>query len=66
MERPDVLPEHLVENIFALLPFPCLFKVRILSKSWLARLSPISSQDNEEKKQSAILFQKKVTEQSLE
>ncbi|CAM6103343.1 unnamed protein product [Calypogeia fissa] len=55
------LPEDLVERILAMLPFPVVFKARVLSKSWLAKLSPISALGREEeKKQSAISFQKQI------
>lgn len=58
------LPEHLVEKIVAMMPFPSIFKARGLSKSWLARFSPVSSLDDEENKGHAILFQKLVRETS--
>lgn len=59
------LPEHLVERIMARLPYPEIFKVRLLSKSWLAKLSPVSSQEvDEEKKLLAVSFQNLIRQHS--
>ncbi|CAM6112807.1 unnamed protein product [Calypogeia fissa] len=58
------LPEDLVERILAMVSFPFLFKARTLSKSWLAKFSPIESQDDEEKKMRAVSFQKQVCQHS--
>lgn len=55
-----ILPEHLVERIVAMIPFPFIFKVRGLSKSWRARLSSISSQEDEAQRCLAAAFQKQV------
>ncbi|CAM6099688.1 unnamed protein product [Calypogeia fissa] len=54
------LPEDLVERILAMVSFPFLFKARTLSKSWLAKFSPIESQDDKEKKMRAVSFQKQI------
>lgn len=43
------LPEHLVEKIVSMVPFPFIFKARGLSRSWRARFSSISSQADEAK-----------------
>lgn len=59
-----VLPEDLVERILAMVPFPHVFKARTLSKSWLARFSPIQSQNGEVEKLLAASFQKRVAEWS--
>jgi hypothetical protein len=59
------LPEELVEQIMARVPFPYVFKARVLSKSWLARLSSISSQEDEEKRSLAISFQTRMLRCSL-
>jgi hypothetical protein len=58
------LPEHLVEIIFARIPFPSIFKVRCLSKSWLARFSSPALQEDESKTPDAISFQKLVSDNS--
>ncbi|CAM6111474.1 unnamed protein product [Calypogeia fissa] len=57
------LPEDLVARILAMVPFPFIFKARILSKSWLARFASIASQDGE-LKSLASSFQKQVGEWS--
>ncbi|CAM6105651.1 unnamed protein product [Calypogeia fissa] len=54
------LPVELVERILAMVPFPFIFKARALSKSWLARLSSISSSDDKETKRLGISFQEQV------
>ncbi|CAM6088762.1 unnamed protein product [Calypogeia fissa] len=59
-----ILPEELVEKIIAMMPFPSIFKARVLSKSWLARFSPVSSQNDEVEKRAALAFQKQVRERS--
>ncbi|CAM6103766.1 unnamed protein product [Calypogeia fissa] len=43
------LPEHLVENIIARIPFPSIFKARTLSKEWLARFSSTESHQTDRK-----------------
>ncbi|CAM6092424.1 unnamed protein product [Calypogeia fissa] len=35
------IPEDLVERIVSMVPFPSVFKARALSKSWLAKMSPV-------------------------
>ncbi|CAM6105711.1 unnamed protein product [Calypogeia fissa] len=54
----NILPDDVVEKIIAMMPFPSIFKARLLSKSWLAKFSSASSQDDEVKKLAAITFQK--------
>lgn len=56
------LPDDLVQEIIARLPFPAIFKSRCLSKSWLVRFSSIADLDDEVKKGLAISFQKLVGE----
>lgn len=58
------LSEELVGKILAMVPFPYIFKARMLSKSWLARFSPVASLDDEVEKQCTIWFQKEVGELS--
>ncbi|CAM6088758.1 unnamed protein product [Calypogeia fissa] len=62
--RGKTLPEHLVEKIVSMMPFPEILKARSLSKSWRRRFSPVSSQDDEDNKRVATEFQKLVREQS--
>lgn len=38
------LPDVIVERILSIVPFPYVFKARVLSKSWLARFSQIPLQ----------------------
>jgi hypothetical protein len=59
------LPEPLVENFVARMPFPSIFKARCLSKSWRARFSSIASLEDEMKKRAATSFQKLVIENSI-
>jgi hypothetical protein len=56
-----VLPEELVERILAMVPFPHILKGRVLSRSWLAKLSSTSSIQDEEEKRKAISFQKRMS-----
>jgi hypothetical protein len=58
------LPDALVEQIIAKMPFPSIFRARLLSKSWNARFCSIASQEDQEKKQTATMFQKMVEESS--
>lgn len=58
------LHEDLVETIIAMIPFPCIFKARGLSKPWRARFKPISSLDSKEEKLLATSFQNKVARSS--
>lgn len=59
------LPEVLVEKIISRMPFPSILNARGLSKSWLSRFSPLSSQlGDEEKKRAATCFQALVCERS--
>ncbi|CAM6099218.1 unnamed protein product [Calypogeia fissa] len=43
----NALPGNVVDRIIAMMPFPSIFKARLLSKSWLAKFSSASSQDDE-------------------
>jgi hypothetical protein len=63
-ELSNSLPEHLVDNIVARIPFPSIFKARCLSKSWRARFSSPASQEDETKKRVAMSFQNLVLENS--
>lgn len=63
-EEIPTLPEHLVDTIVAMLPFPSIFVARGLSKSWLARFSPISSLADQADKDLSTSFQKAVRESS--
>ncbi|CAM6098369.1 unnamed protein product [Calypogeia fissa] len=56
------LPDDIVEKIMAMVPFPQIFKARVLSKSWYARFQPISALHNEEERRLARSFQKQVLE----
>jgi hypothetical protein len=58
------LPEHLVDNIVARMPFPSIFKAHCLSKSWRARFSSPAVQEDETQKRSAMSFQNLVLENS--
>ncbi|CAM6095662.1 unnamed protein product [Calypogeia fissa] len=59
-ETSQILPEDLVERIVAMIPFPSIFKARGLSKSWLARFSSLSSQQDEAQKCLVATFQRQV------
>ncbi|CAM6090409.1 unnamed protein product [Calypogeia fissa] len=55
------LPEDLVEEIVARMPFPSIFKARELSQSWRMKFSPMSAQpDDDDKKNAAVKFQRLV------
>ncbi|CAM6098286.1 unnamed protein product [Calypogeia fissa] len=52
----------IVEKIMAMVPFPQIFKARVLSKSWCARFQPLSVLHDEEERRLARSFQKQVLE----
>lgn len=58
------LPDELERMILAKVPFPYVFKAKALSKSWLGRFAPISSEDDEDEKRSATSFREEVGEWS--
>lgn len=47
-----------------MLPFPSIAKARCLSKSWLARFSPVSTLDDEVTKLDVVTFQKRLQERT--
>lgn len=53
-----------MEKIVAMMPFPSIFKARLLSKLWLAKFEPIGSLRDEEEVRIATSFQKEVRERS--
>lgn len=76
MERGRVrvtLPDAIVERILSMVPFPYVFKARVLSKSWLARFSLIqlqkrrngASKKKVEMKRLATSFQEQIGEFSV-
>ncbi|CAM6096503.1 unnamed protein product [Calypogeia fissa] len=63
----EELPEDLVEEIVARMPFPSIFKARELSQKWRIKFSPMSSQpDDGVKKSAALKFQRLVRARATE
>ncbi|CAM6083954.1 unnamed protein product [Calypogeia fissa] len=59
-----ILPNELVERILSMVPFPTVFKFRVLAKPWRARLSSISPQDDDGTRHLALLFRTQISHQS--
>lgn len=39
--RVRIFPDELVEKIISMMPFPSLFKARVLSKAWCSKVAPV-------------------------